>query len=417
VARGGDLTRAIAITEEIDKISKSSAMGPMLRARILARQGKTREVAQAYGEALERNPRQPDVRVLLAQELVKLGRFDEALKQTKIVLDADKDRLDAALIGARALAELGSTDAEREVSRYSAAQQIESAIKTAPGFLDAYHELADIQLKRGRRPAAIEVLKRDLKSNPQDNNAVAKLIALLAGRGPGGEMPSARDVDEAKRVAAEIVSSDAKGSLILAAGAGFHKAGQLSLALPLSEKAVAMLDSTVAHMNLGDLLLSLAESQHDRGAARPLFERAVGEYDKVLKVQPRLVEAVNNKAWVLHSYLDRSNEALELARDLLKRADPATLPGEFYDTLGAIQEAVGRADDAEQSYLKGLGKSPEHPVLNYHFGKLIAADRSRGARAKVHLAKALAGRDQLSPEMARDAERLITELGRQFSAN
>ena len=32
-ARGGDLMRAIAITEEIDKISKSSTMGPMLRAR------------------------------------------------------------------------------------------------------------------------------------------------------------------------------------------------------------------------------------------------------------------------------------------------------------------------------------------------------------------------------------------------
>ena len=52
---------------------------------------------------------------------------------------------------------------------------------------------------------------------------------------------------------------------------------------------------------------------------------------------------------------------------------------------------MGRADDAEQSYLKGLKKTPEHPVLNYHFGKLIATDRSRGARAKFHLAKALAG--------------------------
>ena len=61
VARGGDLTRAIAITEEIDKISKSSTLGPMLRARIYARQGKTREVAKAYGESLARNPRQPDV--------------------------------------------------------------------------------------------------------------------------------------------------------------------------------------------------------------------------------------------------------------------------------------------------------------------------------------------------------------------
>ena len=103
VARGGDLMRAIAITEEIDKISKSSTMGPMLRARIYARQEKTREVARAYGESLARNSRQPDVRVLLAQELIKLGEFDAALEQTKLVLDTDKDRPDAILLEARAL--------------------------------------------------------------------------------------------------------------------------------------------------------------------------------------------------------------------------------------------------------------------------------------------------------------------------
>jgi hypothetical protein len=116
-------------------------------------------------------------------------------------------------------------------------------------------------------------------------------------------------------------------------------------------------------------------------------------------------------------YLTRSQEALELMKELLTHADPSLLPGEFFDTLGNIQEKLGRVGDAEQSYLKGLKKTPEHPVLNYHFGKLIAIDRSRGARAKFHLAKALAGRDQLSPDMARDAERLIRELGRPMVGN
>ena len=417
VARGGDLTRAIAITEEIDKISKSSTMGPMLRARIYARQEKTREVARAYGESLARNPQQPDVRVLLAQELIKLGEFDAALEQTKLVLDTDKDRPDAILLEARALAESGGTDAEKEASRQSAVARLESAIAAAPAFLDAYHELSEIELKRGRRPAAIQALERALKVNPQDNTAVAKLVGLLAGRGPGGESPSPSDIEEARRVAAEVAGRDAKGSLILAAAVGFHKAGQIDLALPLSEKAVLMLDSVVAHLNLGDLLLSLAEGQPDRTRARPLFVRAVDEYNKVLKMQPGQIEAVNNKAWVLHMYLERSQEALDVMKEVLKLADHSLLPGEFFDTLGNIQETVGRADDAEQSYLKGLKKSPEHPVLNYHFGKLIATDRSRGARAKFHLAKALAGRDQLSPDMARDAELLIRKLGQPMKAN
>ena len=54
---------------------------------------------------------------------------------------------------------------------------------------------------------------------------------------------------------------------------------------------------------------------------------------------PNSIEAINNKAWILHTYLDRTREALDIVVDLQKRANPGSLPGEFYDTLGAIQES------------------------------------------------------------------------------
>jgi tetratricopeptide (TPR) repeat protein len=417
VARGGDWTRAIAITQEIDKASKSSGTGAVIRARIFAQQDKPREVAKAYAESLEANPRQPDVRLLLSQELIKLGEYEDALKQARLVLEADKDRLDAVLMEARALAETGVTDAEKQAACQAAAERLEAAIKLEPGFVEAYHALADVELRRGRRDAAIAAYRLDLKTNTQDNLGLAKLIQLMAGPGPGGEAPSPGDVEEARKVAAETVAADKKGAMVLAAGVGFHKAGQPELALPLSEKAVTMLDSSVAHLNLGDLLLSMAESQADRARARPLFLRAVEEYDRVLKLQPGLVEAVNNKAWVLHTYLGRSQEALELSQGLLRRANPAALPGEFYDTIGFIQESMGRDGDAEASYLQGLRKAPEHPVLNYHFGKLLAKSKSGSARAKGHLAKALANRGQLGPEMARDADHLVQQLGSPIRGN
>ena len=90
-------------------------------------------------------------------------------------------------------------------------------------------------------------------------------------------------LEEAKRLAAEVAQSDQKGSLILAAAVGYHKARRLELALPLAEKAAELLDSPVSHLNLGDLLLSLAESQPEADKARPYFERAVQQYDLVLK--------------------------------------------------------------------------------------------------------------------------------------
>jgi hypothetical protein len=108
---------------------------------------------------------------------------------------------------------------------------------------------------------------------------------------------------------------------------------------------------------------------------------------------------------------------MELAEGLLKRTSPANLPGEFFDTLGAIQEALGRRREAERSYESGLAKAPDHPVLNYHFGKMLATDRTRTNRAKTYLAKALAGKEQLSPAMVRDAEGLVSRLSQSISGN
>ena len=205
--------------------------------------------------------------------------------------------------------------------------------------------------------------------------------------------------------------------MTLALAVGFHKAGQFDLALPLSEKAATTLNTPVAHLNHGDLLLSVAESKSDKTEARSLFQKAVEQYDLVLKAQPNQIEAVNNKAWVMHSYLGQSAEALELAEGLLRRVNRSALPGEFYDTLGAIQESLGRKGEAEQSYQMGLARTPDHPVLNYHFGKLLASDPNSLGRAKSYLSKALAAQDQLSPAMIQDAKGLMQQLSGSISAN
>ena len=57
--------------------------------------------------------------------------------------------------------------------------------------------------------------------------------------------------------------------MILAVAVGFHRAGQLELALPLARKAAAKLDSPAAHLTLGDLLLAIAESQSAAGRGPP----------------------------------------------------------------------------------------------------------------------------------------------------
>jgi tetratricopeptide (TPR) repeat protein len=416
-ARRGDFTRAIAITHEIDQIAKAAPLGPLLRARLFSTLDRPRELAQAYTEAIERErgPRRLDLMVLLGQTQLKLGEPDEALRQVKLVLDVEKSRPDAVLLQARALADVGTTQSEKAARREEAVARLQAVIKANPSLDEAYHILAEIHLKRQDRAAAVAVLTDSLRANPDDALAAEQLVGLLTERRPDGQPSAAADLTEARRLATEISRRDAKGRMILALAIGFHKAGQFELALPYAQDAAAKLDSPGAHLNLGDLLLAIAESQSDPTAARETFERAVDQYDRVLKVQPNSVEALNNKAWILHTYLRQSPKALELVLDLQKRVSPTALPGEFFDTLGAIQESLGQTRQAEQSFLDGLKKSPENPVLNFHFGRLIAADGNRAAKARSHLNKALAARDRLSPPMAQEADHLVQEINRSSS--
>jgi cellulose synthase operon protein C len=404
-ARHGDFTRAIELTHEIDKLSKTSPMGALLRARIYAAQGKPRDLAQSYKEALERAPRQLELRVLLGQTQLKLGDADDALRQANMVLDVEKNRLDAQLLQARALVETGTTPTEKDQLQRQAISRLETVINANRRLEEAFHTLAEIHFRRGDLAASTKVLKEDLQHNPTDASAASRLVEILSSRPTADEARAGANLNEAKQMAAEIAAQDKRGSMTLAVAIGFHKARQLELAIPYAKTAAALLNTPAAHLNYGDVLLTLAESQPDPKNQRSTLEQALAEYDLVLASQPNSIEAINNKAWILHTYMDQSRQALELVLALQKRVNSAVLPGEFYDTLGSIQESIGKIRDAEQAYTAGLRKAPEHPVLNFHFGKMIASDQSQRIKARSLLKKALEG--NLSPPMTQEAIRLV----------
>jgi tetratricopeptide (TPR) repeat protein len=348
--------------------------------------------------------------VSLAQTYLKLGRGEEALRQSKQVLEMDNDRQDAMLVEAQALAQVADTQGGGAARREKAVERLQAVIRLNPNSVQAYHALADVYLKGKDRKSAAIILQECLKANPEDATGATQLIQLLSERGKGETDAKPADLESAKRIAAEIRESDKKGVLVFGAAVGFYRAGQLELAKPYAELAATTLKSPSAHLNLGDLLLSIAETEPEGAARKATLNRAIEQYDLVLKQLPTSVEAVNNKAWILHSHLGKSQDALALVLKLQQRVSPALLPGEFYDTLGAIQESIGQAHNAEQSYLDGLKKAPEHPMLNYHIGKLISTDMSRKLKAKTHLNKALAASDRLSAGAADDALRLVQQL-------
>ena len=412
--RRGDTSKALALTQELDGRSKTSPNGPLLRAQIFAAKGQSREAAAAYAEALSRNPRLPEARLQLARLSLRNGQTDEALRQARYLMDADPDQptsLAALLVEARATASQPGTSAQVQANRARAIEKLARAIKAQPKFPDAYHLAADIYIQGNERTKAIDTLKEALKVKSDD--AVALTMAVLILAESRGKTPRAAkvDLDQAVALANASAESDPKGGQMLAASAGFSRANQLELAIPWAEKAAAKLESIPSRLNLGDLLLTYSERLADPDRARQLQDKALAEYDKVLAANPNVIEAINNKAWILHSYRGESQKALELAQGLLQRVEPTALPGEFYDTLGAIQEELNRPKDAEESYRKGLAKSPDHPVLNYHMGRLMARDPSRARKAADYLKVARDAGVRLPSAMAGNLPSLLKQVG------
>lgn len=409
--RRGDINRATTITQEIDKLAKNSPVGPFLRAQLYEVQGRLSDAAEAYAEALRRNPSQADTRLRLGQARLRLGDTEAALAQAKLVLENDPNRVDALLLEARALGQSTTGSPSQIAARHKeAVALLEKAIETQPKVTALYHQIAEIQIADNQPDAAIATLKRGVGVVPEDAIGLASIVELLARpAGPNGK-PLAENLKQAQALAASVGQRDTEGNLTLAMAIAFHKAEQLELARQWAEKATTRLDTPLVHLNYGDILLSLAERSSDSTQSKTFLDNALSEYDKVLSTHANSIEAVNNKAWILHSYMGQSKEALTLAQGLLGRVDPSTLPGEFFDTLGAIQESLGKKSDAEDSYTKGLRKTPDHPVLNLHMGKLLMADSRRASKARGYLEKAFAARNRMSPTMASEVATLMEKV-------
>ncbi len=400
--RVGDSARAVTISQQMDVINKLSPIGPLIRAKIYSQQGRTRETIECYRDALARTPRVPEVRVLLGQALLRTGDFEAAGREAQQALDIERNRPDATLLMARVLSQNPATNT---TSRNQAIQLLSDAVRRQPKVADYYHLLAEILLAQKRNEEAYRTLAAALKELPEDGTALSILIENLCK----GGTPS--DLAKASASAQAFSGNDKKGFLDLAVAVGYHKAGLFELALPWAEKSTAKLDKPVVHLNHGDLLLSLAETSKDSSAQREYLRRAVEQYDAVLKINANSIEAINNKAWILHTYLNQSQAALEVAMGLVKRANPASLPPEFFDTLGSIQESIGQVRQAEESYQNGLRKAPDHPMLNYHLGRMLAQDKNKAGKAGSYLAKAQSAGNRLTPDMVADIDALLRKVG------
>jgi tetratricopeptide (TPR) repeat protein len=407
----GDLVRAGQLAQQLADREKGSPAGPILKARIAAAAGRPDEAARAYEEALERTPTRTDFRIALGRAEMAAGRPDAAIRQASAVMEAQSELPAALVLKAQALVRMPGTPAESAGRRDQAAELLRKAIKTDESNSDAYHLLSDLQVNRGERAQGIATLENCLKALPDDDTALSMLIQRLSEPAAPGKPADAAALARADQIGKAYGPRDTSGAFNLAIAVGYHRAGRSDLAIAWGERAAARLDRPIVHLTLGDILLAQAESSPSAEPDRALLNKAIDQYDRVLAIQPDSIEAVNNKAWILHRYLSRHAEALEVAEGYARKADAAALPADFLDTLGSIQAEVGKVQEARATFEDGLRQAPDHPVLNYHMGKLIADREDDRSRARLYLDKANKGRDGMPASLARDLDQLMARLG------
>jgi Flp pilus assembly protein TadD len=114
-------------------------------------------------------------------------------------------------------------------------------------------------------------------------------------------------------------------------------------------------------------------------------DKAVAEYEALVKANPRDDVAANNLAMLLTAKADPAS--LDRARQLAERFESSNQPA-FLDTIGWVHYLRGDYDKALPPLQKAVDLAPKAPELQFHLGMALYKTGKVG-QAKQHLKQAL----------------------------
>ena len=360
---------------------------------VLAGFGETPADAQRARAALERavsiDPRYVDAYVLLVPRLVQAGEAQKAVEMSREALQRVPN--DPRLLVSSAMAEMaaGRNDGAADAAR--------SALRAQPENAQALEMLVELALRAGNVD--------ELRSLADRITAVAD--AAGAGermRVAAGVLAARRSVDEpavARLTPPELVR--AAVTLAQAGGDPDRPAALFELALKAAP------DLAPAH--LGAAMLRYA-----RGDA----PGAIAGYRRVLELDPKNLEALNNLAWTLAEQPGATREALDESLTLATRAVELTQGDpNARDTRAFALEKLERWPDARDEYRAALERTaddrqraPLFVSLARVCSMLSDADGLRSALTEARRIQR-SQPDALTPAQREELERLGSEARHQ----
>lgn len=391
------------------------------RAQAAERKGDTQAVLIELKNAAQKDPRNAQARVLLAQHYVKAGQGADAEKEIKRALElghgieglkplyadallqqglyqrvldevkpseitARPER--AHLLRAHGDARLGLKQPEQGCPLYQEAlkldakqveahwglarcaliagkrdeakAQLQAAITAVPNNAGSWVRLGDLERSQGNAEAAIQAYTTALKHEPKERLALFSRAQVLA---LSGKLKEA----EADAQALQRLAPDYHGTHFMQAMLHFA-AGRLEPALESVQRAIkARPDYLPSHLLHAHLL-------YYKGA----YDSALRTLNAILRVAPAYPDA-RKLAALTHLRLDQPEQALAVLNPLLVagRADA--------QVLALAGEARLRQDDpaaAQALYAQAAAQAPQASILDLKWGLslLAAGDEAQGTR-------------------------------------
>ncbi len=352
-----ELARAVEIDADLYQAQQ-------VLAKVHVALGEHEYAIEAGRRYLQKQPGNLEMRLLVAQSFVRLGKFQEAKRELQLI-DESKRGADGNYALGRVHLALGEY---AEARKY-----LEQADANAPRNPDILTNLLTLDGHEKRLPESLARINAAIAADP-GNAKLQQLGGILAQMTDRPE-----DAEAMFKKAIELDPADLTGYERLAR---FYSAtNRLEETVKTYEKAVEVHpDQANVHHFLG--VLYELDGQRDR--ARPRYEDAI-------RLDPTLSEAKNNLAYLLAETGENLDRALDLAQEA-KTQLPEN--ASVADTLGWVMHKRGM-HSAAISYLKEAeaGTDPNDAsigIVRYHLALAYEANGETGA-ARETLNRAVDG--------------------------
>ncbi|MDY6945965.1 MAG: XrtA/PEP-CTERM system TPR-repeat protein PrsT [Pseudomonadota bacterium] len=369
----GAESAAITRLEAMRKADPKAIDPPLLLARLALRRNDAKRADEYVAAAVQMAPNKATVLNTAGLLYLESGRFDQAAARFKEGTAAD---------GGNPLLWLNLGRAQLGLNQNGLAREsLEKALSLQPNWLPAAGALAFLEVQEGREAAALERIDALKRANAKDPSVLALEGEIYSALRRYEDAARSFDAASATNPSAELAAKSFQARF----------AGKLpDPVAPMERWARAHPESTGFSTVLADAYIKVGDPQ-----------KAVAQYEQLLKKQPKHVAALNNLAFLYQELHDE--RALATARQAYALApqSPAIM-----DTLGWILVQSGNVTEG-LALLERAATPKASPEMKYHYAVALARSGAKD-RAKETLTALLGSETPFASREA--ARRLLGEL-------